>query len=195
MRGDKIYMSRRFIIYQSCSLIESCWCNLNCQSAWTILGATSTAGERHKPTCHPAPPHLFFFSQLDTLTAWCKQPVSLQIHVVAQQGGAGTRACFQVKGCLALCVRFKSINQKWTEKWVWTVLRHSHLSTRGSDISSSSSASCFGWVQLSIWRTALTSTDSDQLSQVTTCSYWAPKSQVISVLQNTQRFNKKNAYN
>lgn len=38
--------------------------------------------------------------------------------------------------------------KEWIENWTWTGPKHSLSSTPGSDIFSSSSASCFGWVEL-----------------------------------------------
>lgn len=39
---------------------------------------------------------------------------------------------------------------RWTGSWTWTGTRRSPSSTPGSDISCSSSASCFGWVELQL---------------------------------------------
>lgn len=70
-----------------------------------------------------------------------------------QRGGGGQRPC-TMPPCLSMCRSWPGPSSegseqqtRWTGSWIWTRTRRLPLSTPGSDISSSSSASCFGWVQ------------------------------------------------
>lgn len=68
----------------------------------------------------------------------------------------GQRHC-AVPPCLCMC-RSRSgpgsegseRRTRWTGSWTWAGTRRSPSSTPGSDISCSSSASCFGWVELEV---------------------------------------------
>lgn len=133
-------------------------------------------------------PHAPFFSQHDTRPA--NDPLLTDSHGGWVSAGWGWILGLDLgaKLTVAYVLDCKNSEKQWIGNLIWIERRRSPSSTPGSDIFSSSSASYFGWVELSWWLflLLLTQTSADQKNKNKAQLSWCPASPHLLIFLSIQ---------